>query len=136
VVTMNNSDFDYLLNTVGVDVTINNNSASVLIFNTSVNEFFDDKKIFSQSPLKRGDLVNFQDNDYLVISEVNGSRRGNYYAGLLRNTNYRVKFNYNGFIKSFPAILTNQALGLETNRFSVTLPDGTILIYCRKMMIL
>jgi len=132
VVTMNNSDFDYLLNTVGVDVTINNNSASVLIFNTSVNEFFDDKKIFSQSPLKRGDLVNFQDNDYLVISEVNGSRRGNYYAGLLRNTNYRVKFNYNGFIKSFPAILTNQALGLETNRFSVTLPDGTILIYMQE----
>lgn len=129
---MNNSDFDYLLNTVGVDVTINNNSASVLIFNTSVNEFFDDKKIFSQSPLKRGDLVNFQDNDYLVISEVNGSRRGNYYAGLLRNTNYRVKFNYNGFIKSFPAILTNQALGLETNRFSVTLPDGTILIYMQE----
>ncbi|MDD2287951.1 MAG: hypothetical protein PHY55_03870, partial [Bacteroidales bacterium] len=129
---MNDSDFNYLLSNIGSDVTINDIPARVLILNTKVNSEFDDKKIISKEVLKRGDLVDFDNNKYLVISEVNGDRTNNTYQALIRNTNYNIKFNFAGFIKSFPVILTNQALGLETNKYSITLPSGKMLVYLQE----
>lgn len=124
------TDFDYILDSVGSDITINSIAAKVIITDTRVNTDFDDKTITTKEEIKRGDMVSINDDTYLVISEVNSTRsHTERFKAKIRKCNYSIKFNFNGFIKLFPAILTNQAMGLETNKYSLTLASGQILVY-------
>lgn len=55
--TNDNADFAFLLDQMGSDVLINDNPVKALITNTNLEQNYDDKKISSLSPLKRGDIV-------------------------------------------------------------------------------
>lgn len=83
----NLDDFQYLLDNLGMDVEINGVSARAVISNTPINANYDDKKIKTLQLIKRGDKVKYQDNTYLIISEINGTRYGKY-KGLMRRTNF------------------------------------------------
>ncbi|MBB2482966.1 hypothetical protein H5P36_22655 [Bacillus sp. APMAM] len=80
-------NFQYILDSLGIDVQINAVSTRAVITNTPVNVHYDDKKINTLDVIKRGDKVIYKDSVYLIISEVNGDRYGKY-KGLMRRTNF------------------------------------------------
>jgi hypothetical protein len=83
----NLDDFQYILDNLGTNVEINSVQARAVITNTPINQNYDDKKIKTLQLIKRGDKVKYQDNVYLIISEINGTRYGKY-KGLMRRTNF------------------------------------------------
>lgn len=122
----NPDDFQYILDTLGRDVLINNRSVRAVISNTTLSTDVDDKKISTLTPIQRGYLVHYNDEDWLIISEVNGQRSGRYRA-FMRVCDYRIKFNFTGTVKEFPAIVDGKVFDVETGQF-MTLPNSKILV--------
>lgn len=81
----------YLIETIGKDVFLNSNPRRMLVSHTPINPEYDDLKITSLSLLRRGDMIDWDGEKYLIISEVNGERHGKYTA-LMRKTNYTILF--------------------------------------------
>lgn len=82
-------DINYLIESAGVDVTINNVARKVLISNSQISEF-EDRYIHSVEPLKMGDTINYIDSNYLIISESVTQRNGKYKA-LMRHCNTKIE---------------------------------------------
>ncbi|EHL78992.1 hypothetical protein [Bacillus smithii] len=138
----NSDDFQYLLDNLGTDVEINSVQARAVILNTPINQNYDDKKIKTLQSIKRGDKVKYQDNVYLIISEINGTRYGKY-KGLMRRTNFVIQIHvgdqktivgYDGLgrpeyettpiYKNEECIIANQTAAI--NGGQINLPDGNI----------
>ena len=83
------TDFQYLLDSIGQDVLVNNYTIKALITNTEVEQYFDDKYISTLTAIKRGDMINYDNINWLILSEVNG-KRINKYKGIMRRCNYVV----------------------------------------------
>lgn len=66
----NPDDFHYIFDSIGQDVLINNQTVTVVISNTTLSTDVDDKKISTLTPIKRGDLVRFNKEDWIILSEV------------------------------------------------------------------
>ncbi|KQL53108.1 hypothetical protein AN964_06010 [Heyndrickxia shackletonii] len=135
-------DFQYILDSLGIDVQINAVSTKAVITNTPVNANYDDKKINTLDVIKRGDKVTYEDGVYLIISEINGDRYGKY-KGLMRRTNFIIPIKVgeekeyvgtNDFgepvYKITPVnvneecIVANQTASVENG--SIRLPNGNI----------
>ncbi|MDN4094184.1 Ig-like domain-containing protein [Brevibacillus agri] len=121
----NPDDFQYILDTIGQNVQINNQSVKVVISNTTLSTDVDDKKISTLTPIERGDIVHYNNEDWLIISEVNGQRNGRYRA-FMRVCDYRIKINF-GIVKEFPAIVDGRVFDVETGQY-MTLPASKILV--------
>ncbi|GED25176.1 hypothetical protein BAG01nite_12780 [Brevibacillus agri] len=121
----NPDDFQYILDTIGQNVQINNQSVKVVISNTTLSTDVDDKKISTLTPIERGDIVHYNNEDWLIISEVNGQRNGRYRA-FMRVCDYPIKINF-GIVKEFPAIVDGRVFDVETGQY-MTLPASKILV--------
>lgn len=138
----NSDDFQYLLDNLGTYIEINSVQARAVISNTPINQNYDDKKIKTLQSIKRGDKVKYQDNVYLVISEINGTRYGKY-KGLMRKTNFvipihvgdqktivgyddlgRPEYETTPIYKNEECIIANQTAAI--NGGQINLPDGNI----------
>lgn len=128
----NDKDFKYLLNAIGEDVLVNGVSARALITNSSNNSNYDDKYISTLEPITRGDLVNHLNQDWLIVTEVNG-KRYHKYKSIMRSCNYSIKFNFldeqgnEGNIKEFSVIIDGDSFSIDTDKY-FQLPSGTISI--------
>lgn len=127
----NPDDFQYILDSIGQTVLVNNQPMQAVITNTPVNQTstaidYDDKKISTLSPIKCGDLVHYCDQDWLLISEINGLRYGKYKA-IMRVCDYSIKFNFQGVVRKFPTIVDGRVFNVETDRY-MTLPASQILV--------
>lgn len=83
----NTDDFQFLLDQMGQDVLLNGVNGRVLITNTNLNKKYDDKNITSTIEIKRGDLIDYNDSNWLIVSEVNGQRYSKY-KGIMRKCNF------------------------------------------------
>lgn len=138
----NSDDFQYLLDNLGTDVEINGGLSRAVITNTPINQNYDDKKIKTLQLIKRGDKVKYQDNVYLVISEINGTRYGKY-RGLMRRINFviqihvgdqktivgyddlgRPEYETTPIYKNEECIIANQTAAI--NGGQINLPNGNI----------
>ena len=123
------SDFDFIISSIGLDVSINGIPAKAVVINSNTNINFDDKVLMTKTLIKRGDLVTYRNNTYLIISEVNTTRQNsNIYKAIIRNTNYAIKFNMSGFIRVHHAIVDTSGMSLNSEKF-LTLPDGKLNVY-------
>lgn len=127
----NPDDFQYILDSIGQTVLVNNQPIQAVITCTPVNQpstaiDYDDKKISTLSPIKCGDLVHYCDEDWLLISEINGQRYGKYKA-IMRVCDYSIIFNFQGVVRKFPTIIDGRVFNVETDRF-MTLPASQILV--------
>jgi hypothetical protein len=127
----NPDDVQYIIDTLGQDVLVNNHSVRAVITNTPINQTstaidYDDKKISTLQPIKCGDLVHYCDEDWLIISEINGPRYSKY-RGIMRVCDYRIKFNFQGIVKEFPAIVDGRVFDVETGKY-MTLPASKIVV--------
>lgn len=121
-------DMNYLLDMIGEDVQVNCSPVRCIITNTTIDKtnFLDDKYISTIQPIKTGDIVDYSGRKWLIMSQVNGLRV-NKYKALIRCCNYSIKFNFQGTIKEFPAIVSSKTFDITTDKF-LTLPTGKILV--------
>ena len=122
------NDYLYLLSMAGDDIFINDTMSPIkaLINNLSVNRQADIRTISTTSEIKRGDLINWNGGNWLIISEI-GHKRYSYYKGIIQKCNYNIKFNFQGTIKQFPAIVDSRVFDIETNQY-VSIPAGKIVV--------
>jgi len=122
------NDYLYLLSMAGDDIKINDNpeTKKALINNLPVNRQADIRTISTTSEIKRGDLINWDGGNWLIISEI-GQKRYSYYKGIIQKCNYNIKFNFQGTIKEFPAIVDSKVFDTETNQF-FSVPAGKIVV--------
>jgi len=85
------NDFDLMLKNFGVDVYINNVVTRAVITNTPIKEF-NDKYISTQEPLKRGDIIYYDNNYWMVINQVTTTRYESYKA-IIRLAEHNIVFN-------------------------------------------
>ena len=122
------NDYLYLLSMAGDDIYINNDTMpkKALINNLPVNRQADIRTISTTSEIKRGDLVNWDGENWLIISDI-GHKRYSYYKGIIQKCNYNIKFNFEGTIKQFPAIADSKVFDVETNQY-LSVPAGKIVV--------
>lgn len=121
-------DYLYLLSMAGDDIYLNNDTMpkKALINNLPVNRQADIRTISTTTEIKRGDLVNWDGGNWLIISDI-GHKRYSYYKGIIQKCNYNIKFNFQGTIKEFPAIVDSKVFDVETNQF-FSVPAGKIIV--------
>ncbi|CDG35125.1 Ig domain protein group 2 domain protein [Acetivibrio thermocellus BC1] len=122
------NDYLYLLSMAGDDIYINNDTMpkKALINNLPVNRQADIRTISTTTEIKRGDLVNWDGENWLIISDI-GHKRYSYYKGIIQRCNYNIKFNFKGTIKEFPCIVDSRVFDVETNQY-LSIPAGKIVV--------
>lgn len=118
-------DFQYILTELGKDVLVNGNPAKALITSIKLkeNNAVDDKYISTDIKIKAGDLVDYLNEKWLILSYYMGQAIRN--KGIMRKCNHNIKFNFEGNIKEFPAIVESKVFDIEQDRY-FSLPDGKI----------
>ncbi|WP_339185593.1 Ig-like domain-containing protein [Brevibacillus sp. FSL K6-6036] len=122
----NAEDFQYILDSLGQTVQINNQPVNAVISNSTLSTDTDDKKISTLTAISRGDRVHFNNEDWIILSEVNGQRNGRYRA-YMRVSDYSIKFNFQGMVKAFPTIVDGKVFDVETGQY-MPLPNSKILV--------
>lgn len=79
----------YIFEQLGKDVFINQIERRAIISNSSISEY-EDKIISTLDKISRGDLINYNDENYLIITESNVKRYDKYKA-LMRHCNYQIE---------------------------------------------
>lgn len=137
-------DINHLIENAGTDISINGNPARAIITNTQLNEHYDGKKITTLIQIKRGDIIDYTDDKYLIISESN-TKRYDKYKALMRKCEYNIYFKIDeiqtdtGEIDEwgepiykttemhelFSVIIDSKTFDIQNGQF-MTLPTGTI----------
>lgn len=87
-----NNDIKNLIESAGRNVLINNVARKVLIStntNLKISEF-EDRYIHSTHSIQRGDLIQYNNENYLIISE-SATRRNEKYKALMRHCNTNIE---------------------------------------------
>lgn len=82
------SDFQFLLDSVGETVKINDVEQKALITNAKIGDY-EDKYIHTLQPIQRGNLIEYNGENYLIISDTVTQRYGKY-KSLMRHCNYEI----------------------------------------------
>lgn len=117
----NSTDFQYLLNSAGMDILINGTSSRALITNTNLTESRDNKKVTTLDNIERGFLIDYDNKKWLIVSEVSG-KRYNKYKGIMQRCNNTMTLNVAGILYDVPCIVTDRAsLNTDTTQYITTL---------------
>ncbi|MFI2857566.1 Ig-like domain-containing protein [Paenibacillus sp. JSM ZJ436] len=122
-----NQDYAFLMEQFGTDVLVNNNPTQAMIDNTNLEQEYDDKKISSLSPLHRGDIVIYEDNKYLLVSEVNGQRYDKY-KGIMRRLPHTITVNAGCRFIALDCFITVGNSGITDGKV-LSIQDGEITVY-------
>lgn len=124
--------FEYInyqeyIDTLGKTVTVNAVSTNAVITNANnPKSEYDEKYISALSDLKRGDLVYYNNSDWLIVNQI-ADMRYNKYKGLMKKCDYKIKFNFTGNIKEFPVLIDSKIFNVIEDKY-VVLPNGTIMV--------
>lgn len=86
---------------------------------------YDDKMIRCPFEIKTGDQLEYQNQTWLVISEVDRDRKS--YRARIRKVNHHIHFVLDGDVHTFPTIIEGTYARLQIDRYT-TLQDGKILV--------
>lgn len=120
-----NESFDFMLQQFGQDVKVNEVDKSVIIHRNNYRAI-EELKILSYDPINMGDLIEFDNNTYLVNDDTRNKRYDTYYRAVAQRCNYKVNFVVNGFIHKYPTIITTEKIGL--NQDEIVVPENKILV--------
>lgn len=122
-------DYLYLLNNAGDDIQVNDDPQTykALINNLPVNRQADIRTIASTAEIKRGDYITWDNETWLIISEI-GHKRYSYYKGIIQKCNYIIKMIFaDGIIREYPCIVDGQIFDVEANRY-IPIPAGKVIV--------
>jgi hypothetical protein len=86
----------------------------------------DEKIIRVAVPLHTGDFIDYQDERYLITSQIDHNEQS--YRSRIRKCNYNIAFNWNGNVKWFDAIVEGKSFSVDTGTV-ISLPTGTINVF-------
>jgi len=123
------ADFEFIQSQIGTDIYINRSvtPTRVVITNTNLNSGYDDKKITSLSPIHRGDIVVYEGNKYMLISEIN-TERYNKYKGIIRRLPQTIIVNSSCRFIHVDCYITVGDLGVTSGKV-ITVADGSINVF-------
>ena len=128
-------DYIYLLSMAGDDIYINNSTipckgiinSKGLVNTVSSNRQADIRIISSTEILKCGDIITWDNEQWLIISEI-GQKRFNHYKGIIQKCNYKIKMIFeDGIVREYPCIIDSKVFDVETNKF-INTPTGKIIV--------
>ncbi|MEK3877153.1 Ig-like domain-containing protein [Paenibacillus sp. FSL M7-0420] len=123
------ADFEFIQSQIGTDVYINRSATPtrVVITNTNLEQNYDDKKITSLTPIHRGDIVVYEGNKYMLISEIN-SERYNKYKGIIRRLPQTIIVNSSCRFIHVDCYITVGDLGVTSGKV-ISVVDGSINVF-------
>lgn len=84
--TFDTSDFQFLLDSIGETVTIDNVPKKCIVQNAKIGDY-EEKYIYTLSNIQRGNLILHNKKKYLIVSDVT---EGKLYKALMRHCNYEI----------------------------------------------
>jgi len=84
---INNSDFQFLLDTVGETVIIDNVPKKCIVQNGKIGDY-EEKYIYTLSNIQRGNLIVYNGKNYLIVSDITEGKL--YRKALMRHCNYTI----------------------------------------------
>lgn len=120
------TDFEFLLSQVGNDVVINESftTTRAIITNTNLEQNYDDKKISSLSSLQRGDIVDYNGQRFMIVSEQS-TKRYNKFKGIMRLLPHTIIINSQCRFYALDCYITVGNLGVTSGQV-ISIADGTI----------
>lgn len=138
-----NNDVNYLLTTMGKTILINETNATAIIQNKDTT--LDIIKIITKSLVKMGDIITYNNNYYLVITEVTNKKYDCFYKCEARHMPDIVKFKFDNTVKSIPFfadakifdIANNKLFNTENGQMDITMQNNnkTSQIYVQERFI-
>ncbi|KJE28855.1 putative ig domain-containing protein [Geobacillus kaustophilus] len=86
--TIDNSDFQFLLDTVGETVKIDNVEQKAIVNNAKIGDY-EEKYIYTLSNIQRGNLILHNEKKYLIVSDITEGKL--YKKALMRHCNYTIQ---------------------------------------------
>jgi hypothetical protein len=118
---------DFFLYEKGKSVKINEIDQIALVIDVVEKlSYYDDKIIRCKCLISTGDIVDFNNSKYLIVSQVN--KREISYRARIRKCNATVAFNWAGNIKWFDCIEESHVFDISTNKY-MSLPTGSISVF-------
>ena len=138
------NNFDFLLYETGINIKVNHvNKRAIIIDNSEKPTDTDTKIIVTNFQLYQGDLVHYNNMDWLIIGEIDTSK--NTYRAKMNKCNFSIKFpctskylnpsdnttqSYS-FNYEVPVIPNRGTFNVQYGQY-INLPDGEIYITCRR----
>ncbi len=117
---------DFLLYEKGENITVNNEEQVALIIDAVDKPiYYDDKIIRTKCQIKTGDMIEYNNFNYIVISQVN--KEVNSYKERIRKCSHRIAFNWLGNIKWFDCIEESQVFDVSAGTI-ISAASGNIYI--------
>lgn len=85
--TFDTSDFQFLLDSIGETVTIDNVSKKCIVQNGNIGDY-EEKYIYTLDSIQRGNLIVYNRKNYLIVSDVTEGKL--YKKALMRHCNYTI----------------------------------------------
>ncbi|WP_117017569.1 Ig domain-containing protein [Aeribacillus pallidus] len=85
--TIDNSDFQFLVDSIGETVTIDNVEKKVIVNNAKIGDY-EEKYIYTLDSIQRGNLIVYNGKNYLIVSDVTEGKI--YKKALMRHCNYTI----------------------------------------------
>lgn len=115
---------DFFLFEKGEDVLINNIGYKAVLLDATDRINIDaDKIIYCKAEIKTGDLVDYIGRKYIITSQID--KNPNSFCGRMKQSNYRIAFNFTGNVKWFDSLIETKVMDIDTNQY-MSLATGTI----------
>ena len=119
--TFDTSDFQFLLDTVGETVKINDVEQKAIINNAKIGDF-EEKYIYTLEPIQRGNLIVYNEKNYLIVSDITEGKL--YKKAFMRHCNYLIEIEgqevceivgYNDFGEPIYECHTTESISIPAN---------------------
>src|SRR5665648_1109316 len=115
---------DFFLYEKGESILVNGVEQIALVIDTVEKlSYYDDKIIRCKFQVKTGDIIEYNNLKYIIISQID--KNANSYKARIRKCNYSIAFNFNGDIKWLDALIETKVMDTDTNQY-MTLASGRI----------
>jgi len=115
---------DFFLYEKGESILVNGVEQIALVIDTVEKlSYYDDKIIRCKFQVKTGDIIEYNNLKYIIISQIDKNVYS--YKARIRKCNYSIAFNFDGNIKCFDALIETKVMDTDTNQY-MTLASGTI----------
>ncbi|OCZ53378.1 Ig-like domain-containing protein, partial [Dehalobacter sp. TeCB1] len=117
---------DFFLYEKGESIKVNGAEQIALIIDAvDKPTYYDDKIIRCKCQIKTGDIVEYNNLKYILISQID--KEENSYRARIRKCSYRVAFNWSGNIKWFDCIEESKVFDVDTGTY-ISVASGNIFI--------
>lgn len=117
---------DFFLYEKGEDIKINGVEQIAIIMDAAEKlTYYDDKIIRCKCQIKTGDIVEYNNLKYIIISQID--KEENSFRARIRKCSYRIAFNWSGNIKWFDCIEESKVFDVSTGTY-ISVASGNIYI--------